>query len=35
MPSYEAADGCTVLMKDPLLVVARAKATASAKHSAL
>jgi hypothetical protein len=25
MPSYEAADGCTVLMKDPLLVVARAK----------
>ena len=35
LPSYEAADGCTVLMKDPLLVVARAKATASAKHSAL
>ena len=23
--SYEAADGCTVLMKDPLLVIARAK----------
>ena len=25
MPSYGAADGCTALMKDPLLVVAHAK----------
>ena len=37
MPSYDAADGCTVLMNDPLLVVARAEPlrALSTLHSAL
>ena len=37
MPSYDAADGCTVLMNDPLLMVALAELlrASSTLHSAL